>query len=64
MDYTSLLDIGLGGLAIALYRKLSVLVDLLKTQIADHENRITQLETHITKPVSLVPTRIGLVKPE
>ena len=51
MDYSVLLDIGLGGMALALYLKIAPLLDktkelvgLLQTQIADHETRITKLE--------------------
>jgi hypothetical protein len=51
MDFTILLDMGLGGMALALYLKISPLLDktkelvgLLQTQMADHELRITKLE--------------------
>ena len=51
MDYSALLDIGLGGMAFALYLKISPLldktsklVDLMGKQLKDHEERITQLE--------------------
>ena len=52
MDYTVLLDIGLGGLALLLYRKLDRLVDLIGTQIRDHEARITALED--SRPGALI----------
>ena len=51
MDVTTLVDIGLGGMALALYRQISPLlkkttelVNLLKIQINDHEKRIVALE--------------------
>lgn len=51
MDVTTLVDIGLGGMALALYRQVSPLlkkttelVDLMSIQMEDHERRITKLE--------------------
>lgn len=51
MDFTTLIDIGLGGMALALYRQVSPLlkkttelVDLMGIQMEDHERRITKLE--------------------
>ena len=51
MDFTTLIDIGLGGMALALYRQVSPLlkkttelVDLMSIQMEDHERRITKLE--------------------
>lgn len=55
MDYSVLLDIGLGGLALMLYRKLSSLVDLIGTQIKDHEARITALED--SRPTTLINSK-------
>lgn len=50
-DFTTLVDIGLGGMALALYRQVSPLlkkttelVDLMGIQMEDHERRITKLE--------------------
>jgi c-di-GMP-binding flagellar brake protein YcgR len=51
MDLPTLVDISLGGMALALYRQVSPLlkkttelVDLLEIQIDDHEKRIVALE--------------------
>lgn len=51
INYSNLLDIGLGGMAFALYTKISPLldktsklVDLMGKQLKDHEERITELE--------------------
>lgn len=51
MDVTTLVDISLGGMALALYRQVSPLlkkttelVDLMSIQMEDHERRITKLE--------------------
>ena len=52
MEVSALVDIGLGGMAVALYLKISPLldktsklVDLMGQQLKDHEERITKLET-------------------